>query len=440
MRYSRGIWTRGARSLTVLCVVLLLVPFGEHHGASAQAKTPRWDPPPRLILDLQRLGYKPQTYTTKTSNAAALRRLDPGVNPAAFETYLPHLGFVDNNTLALSWVIPEYAHPGEEHDWLAVPKGVRLHVALVDTATGALVREREFPSVFRKWFNDFVDTQSTLLPFGGGRFLIHADNRLTLFDNQFLEICHRDLPVEDTTEGSAGFIVAPGGYKKAGSDIWAARVAVGGRTLILQHMVGRRYFLEWLNPMDLTTTRTREMPTFVREASDRFITYGWFRSVLVVSEEGVTHQICSADTPCERGERWGILENDQLLIPRQWSFLVYSSDGEMLWSRKGRGRGNGLGDATCMHSLSGNRFVLHIESQGRGSFGEASLKSGNNFLVYDAGTRTLVFQANFPEIAEPKLSPDGTKVALLAGKVIAFYDLPAATAPNPAGLGRIASE
>jgi hypothetical protein len=387
--------------------------------AAAGSSSLDWDPKPRLELDLKTVGYLPRVLKNTLPNREFFKRFSPSVDPSIFERYNPTPVFVDEKTVAICWVRPEYADSKDEQDARAVPNGVRFHVALIDVAAGGLIAKREFPTAFRRWFNRFYDSQSTLTPLGGGRFLIHADNRLMLFNREFQLLHERDLPAAPRMGESGGFIVIPGGSTKGYSEMWAVFVSSGGRTLVLQHKLEDRYFLEWLNAEDLTTARSGEAPTGLVAVSDKVVTYGWFGSIRALSEDGDPREVCSPF--CEVG-LWEFLDAEQLLVPRQRSFFVYSLNGDILWSRQGRFKGNGI--PFGIPSYEGNRFVVPVSAAHHGVFGEAELKKGENFLVYDARHRKLIFQAHLAKgVAEAALSPHGNVLALLAEEKIAVYEL-----------------
>jgi hypothetical protein len=423
-QFARAIPTRapGAKVPATLAAVLLAalwIPL----GVAARDSSPNWDPKPPLIVDLRAAGFVPWQQKTAMSDSQFFARFNPAVDPSIFENQYPHPVFLDEDTLAISFARKVYRDLKEEEDPRSIPVGVRLHVWLFDAHTRALITKREFLSVFRRWFNGGWDTQSMLIPLSDGKFLIHADARLMLFDREFRLLGERELPQNPEMSDSGGLIVFSGGPRKGYSEMWAVRVGTGGRTLLVQHFLDGRYTLEWLNRETLKTLWTQEAPTAVHGVSDSFATYGWFRSIRVLSAEGGSREVCSRGKTCEGGVGWALLEGDQVIVPRQWSFSVMSLTGEILWSREGHIRGNGVWSA--LPSLEGNRFVLSYEAWRAGSFGEAELKPGDNDLVYDAIQRKLVFQARLEKgIASPALSPTGSRLALLGGTEIAIYDLP----------------
>jgi hypothetical protein len=405
-----------------LVFVTILLGEGGVEGGSKRMCV--WDPNPRLTVDLRSVGYTPRSEGSPLSNQETFRRLNPIVNPSMFENYYPTPVFVDEKTVAVYFVRGEYDDPRDEQNRRIVPKGVRFHVFLLDAATGAVIAKREFPTVFRRWFNRYWDTQSMLLPVGGGRFLIHANNRLMLFTGAFQLLAERDLPEDAQVGNSGGFIVVPGTPRMGWKEMWAIFVAPAGRAMVLQHDLDNRYFLEWLNPDDLTTASSREAPAALVAASDNCVTYRWHRSVAVLPKEGAPITVCSAGKLCEGGIPWEFLDAEQLLVARQRSFLVFSLAGDILWSREGKIKGNAIWSARS--SLEGNRFVIDIEAEGESLFGEAQIKRGEDFLVYAADRRKLLFEARLTEgNGADALSPSGRSLAILDKTELAVYDIPA---------------
>jgi hypothetical protein len=413
-RVGRRFLTSTAATFAVVGVLVKAVSGGS---------SPAWDPKPSCTIDLRTLGYSPRVLKSTLSDREFFAKFDPSKDPSIFESYFPETAFIDDRTVVVSWVRPLYADSGDGQDPRVVPTGLQLHVSLVDVATSRTVASRDFSTVFRRWFNRYYDSQSTVTPLRDGKFLVHASNRLMMFNREFQPLCERELPVSDRMENSGGFAVFPGGATKGWAEMWALFVAPAGRTLLLQHQLGTQYILEWLNPEDLTTTNRQDSPNVLMAISDGLVTYRWFRSIKALRRGGSPYEVCSRGPACEGGVPWVFLDKAQLLVPRQRSFLIYSQAGEILWSRKGKVKGNGI--LYVASSPDGNRFVIPISAERGTTFGEGELKRGDNFLVYDAAQRSLVFQAHVAGVGAPALSPNGSKLALLVGTEMAIYDLPA---------------
>jgi len=432
MQHFLVAWMRPTRRLLVLgryrwplafaTIALLATTSARHVGSAARGLPHDWSPKPSLTLDLVTLGYTPRVVKNTLSNREFFSRFDPSVDPSILQDYYPTPVFVDDNVIAVHWVRPEYADPKDEQDARAIPKGVRLIVLLLDSTSGKLIARREFPTVFRKSFT--WDTQSRLASLGNGRFLIHAGNHLMLFSREFQLLRQRDLPTEAGTGNSGTFIVVPGGPRNGSPEAWAMFVAPRGKTLLLQHTLDGHYLLEWLNPDDLKTVATREAPTGLTAVSDNIVTYGWYRSIQALSREGSPNQVCSPGPPCEGGMPWAFLQGEQLLIPRQRSLSVLSLRGQVLWSKEGDIRGNGI--CYLQTSLEGNRFLISVQTERDGYMGEAKLQQGVNALLYDASTRTVVFQVHSgKDVGRPALSANGRRLAFLPDANLLLYDLSA---------------
>jgi hypothetical protein len=131
--------------------------------------------------------------------------------------------------------------------------------------------------------------------------------------------------------------------------------------------------------------------------------------------------------PCRRGLP-EVLSENEVLAEYYEGFCVLAINGERLWGRETTKDKNRLIIENHKRSLDRNRFVISVRGEHHTVFDE--IKVGNRhleILVYDSATRSQIFQLDLGTPVERidfDLSPDGSVLAVLQGKVVRFYRIP----------------
>jgi hypothetical protein len=352
--------------------------------------------PPYLQIDLRDLGYRPQQEYHYPGSGI------PRDLSVLFDDYNLRLTFIDEKTSAVYQ--SHYPAPSETNP---VPSR-SMEGFFVNTKSGALISRKTWSTSKRKWLNERWDTQARILAVEKG-FVVHAGNSLALYSGDLSK--RANLQLDDHLS-------------------WAATVAPMGRTIHLEQIDRERSDGmangEWLDSSDLTKLWEQQELAGVVSSSD-CATVDKLADCLQLQVVGESPRNLYCLEPCRRGLP-EVLSENEVLAEYYEGFCVLAINGERLWGRETTKDKNRLIIENHKRSLDGNRFVISVRGEHHTVFDE--IKVGNRhleILVYDSATRSQIFQLDLGTPVERidfDLSPDGSVLAVLQGKVVRFYRIP----------------
>jgi len=365
-------------------------------GNGSQPSKTAVNTPPYLQIDLRDLGYRPQQEYHYPGSGI------PRDLSVLFDDYNLRLTFIDEKTSAVYQ--SHYPAPSETNP---VPSR-SMEGFFVNTKSGALISRKTWSTSKRKWLNERWDTQARILAVEKG-FVVHAGNSLALYSGDLSK--RANLQLDDHLS-------------------WAATVAPMGRTIHLEQIDRERSDGmangEWLDSSDLTKLWEQQELAGVVSSSD-CATVDKLADCLQLQVVGESPRNLYCLEPCRRGLP-EVLSENEVLAEYYEGFCVLAINGERLWGRETTKDKNRLIIENHKRSLDGNRFVISVRGEHHTVFDE--IKVGNRhleILVYDSATRSQIFQLDLGTPVERidfDLSPDGSVLAVLQGKVVRFYRIP----------------
>ena len=360
--------------------------------AAGQSSTKKADTSsqPFVEIHLRNLGYVPATDSRIKDNGIPrdLSLLNDDANL--------RLNFVGAETLVV-YVSRFQSQPQQD-----VSRESRsMEAFFVDTASGALVAHKTWPTRKRRWLNDRWDTEARIIALGEG-FLVHAGNKLTLYSADFKE--KASLPLD---EGS----------------IWAVTVTPTGRVFHLQRSSSDPAEGEWLSSDKLVRLGSQHEEPGITSASESAVVTALSHCAQLQAIGEPPRDLCCAEACRGRGPEF-ISEKEILLVCRN-GFRLLSINGEELWKvEAAKNIGNGaIADRAV--SLNGNRFAIALDGHRGATFDGVKVSNGQSVVVYDVPKRAPVFRAAIGQDAFPfVLSPDGGMLAVLIGETVRLYKIP----------------
>jgi hypothetical protein len=309
------------------------------------------------------------------------------------DDYKKRLTFIDQNTLVIY-----QSHYQTQNQKDGLPESRYMEAFFVNPQTGALIVRKTWPTIKRRFMNERWDTQARILAVSGG-FLVHARNALTLYSAGLEQ--KAQLTLENGPR-------------------WAVTVAPLGRTVHLQRIYeDNQADGEWFASDTFTKLRSQHEMAGITSASD-YAVVDKLAHCLQLQAVGEAARNLYCDNPSRLGLPV-FLNDSEVLAVRYKGFAVWSTNGEMLWSR----------EAPVMivsrRSLNGNRFALWMTGNNDAFDGVKLPKGEVVIIVYDRDTRSRVFQMTSGRSTEPgslDLSPDGSLLAVLFGDNVRLYKIP----------------
>jgi len=183
---------------------------------------------------------------------------------------------------------------------------------------------------------------------------------------------------------------------------------------------------EWLDSSDLTKLWEQQELAGAVSSSD-CATVDELADCVQLQVVGESPRNLYCLQPCRRGLPEFLSENEVLAVYYEGfcvlAFMAKGSGVEKL--RKTR-----IASLIGNHkrSLDGNRFVISVRGEHHTVFDEIKVDNRHmEILVYDSATRSQIFQLDLGTPVERidfDLSPDGSVLAVLQGKVVRFYRIP----------------
>jgi hypothetical protein len=280
-----------------------------------------------------------------------------------------------------------------------------LEAFFVDTRSGRLISHKDWPTRYRRWFNDSFDTEGRIMPLQNG-FLVHSGDSLRLYSSDFQ--LKRELLLDDGPK-------------------WSVRIAPLGRAIQALQISDSGGEAEWLDFETLDTVGENHQFPGVQSISGERAVVSILPPCLDLQRDGdlVRHLICGGAFSNEMPIF--LADNDILVLGR--GFEVFSKKGEVLWKRHADAKLRNESVGVALRSLNGNRFAFWLTGWSRSSMfdGTRIRKGYRTILVYDSFKRIKVFEASVRDSSagfDFALSPNGDSLAVLAGESLYIYALP----------------
>ena len=198
---SRGPWTRFYVSITFFIVLSVYSGSGQAFGQAVDV--PARLSSPALSIDIRQFGFVPiSDEDFQNFNGYVMR--DPHVKVV----------FLSDSTVAVYWTRGPNAEVGAKEHLI-------MRALFFDTSTGKLQHSESWPVKKRDDAFESLDTEARIFPSKGGKFLVQANSKLTLFSEDFAQLKQITL---GSSDGRFGLAVAPGGGRILVSKIeWRER-------------------------------------------------------------------------------------------------------------------------------------------------------------------------------------------------------------------------
>jgi hypothetical protein len=354
-----------------------------------------------------------------------------------------NLGFAGDGLLLVGFVTSEGAPRASR---------VRVHVVLLDTATGAAVGAREWSAVRGR-----AGVSAT----HGGRFLVRTDERppdeqlrpdlrITLYSQKFEVLKDLPLPLQ----------------RRPAPERWQVLVTASRRSVIVEHQLGRALDIGWLDPDSLRARASWSSPVWLTLGSLNFLSVSDDRLLATYNRLEAVGGAPPADVPLGEGRvpgqprtckvavidpagSWTIIlrfegfcfhpavfVNSRTLVVSPPNRLVVMDTGGRVLVEDAF-RGHEFADTLCARgSADGRRFAIPVGVTEGGSL-DLDISGHTVFkriLVYELDPARCIYtldagHAGLKRIAGLALSPDGSVLALLQDGFVELYRLPGREAP-----------
>ncbi|NDQ57055.1 MAG: hypothetical protein GZ088_08280 [Acidipila sp.] len=389
---ERNVIRRALRGAVLLFPLVWLA----HFESVAKVKEVR--PVPIWSLDSRTLGLN--HYTGKDLDPfdkEIMRTHDISIlNSQDFDFKLT---FVSDDTLAI------YQTRGPNGE-LRVEEPLFMEAVFLDASSGAMKHRQKWPVRKRHREFDVDDTEGRIIPVDGGRFVVHADNKLMLYSPDFKLLKERKL------EGDI-------------KEWWAVKTPPGGKRLFLwSHKNHGGFLIAW---MDLETPSNRVgVPMPRPELSDR-------EAVFLPTETGfyvyqgdtlVPYPATGAATlscnPPDCGKETIFarpMTGGQVVFMSKSGVVIYARDGRATWSREILGV---RVSRDVERSLDGNTFVVQLSSE-KGEFDGVRLSKKATYFVYDVASLKRTLLVRVPSSLVFALAPNGSMLGVFYGTTIQVF-------------------
>ena len=355
-----------------------------------------------------------------------LKRLEyPECEEPIFQCMTKQVFFLDDNTIAVSFVTLT-VDGLNQHQEIRKQKGLvhweplsaNLHLLLLDAQSGKLLRQKLWPT--SHWYGQIVLVEK-------GKLLLYTSGRLALYSYSmdFNEIRSTPVPPQDE-EGRAPELLGS-------SD---------GSTVLLKRRVA-----DYTYTFTLLSTETLQPLATWTEREDRYTPYPVSGETIVKREENSHREsrvlARTAGTgwrqlaPSVLGCDWPTLVNPRTVVLSSCDGLaVLSVDGHVLFSDKLQRKHFTWSDG-AVTSAGGQRFALLSYKMKGVDIPRLDLNaypSAQSLLVYDLSNGGPVYTLKSKSLSANRvwlhLSPDGSRVAVLAKGILELYELSDQAAPQ----------
>ena len=324
--------------------------------------------------------------------------------------------FSGDSSLIVTFLTREVVATLSRRDKSSDQVPLRLHAVFIDADKGAVKTASEWPS---------SEPRGGILPARGGRFIVVTPERLLLYSPS-LELL-KDFKLR--TEDNPPFELA-GVYSSP-----------AGGSILLQYNDYHKYWFQWMDPDILQPLRSWEEVLAWITISDTKLAFshetytkptGFLYEVLIRGIDGASQTVCrsvNGDDDCGISPQF--ISNELLALSTFRGLRLIRSDGTMALVTKFKA--NEELWRTLSPSANGNRFAVQqfVNKGGSALLDISSHGVFHRIVVFDVPTSQWIYNleaksqsiTTFPNFA---LSPDGSKLAVLADGVVEVYQLPSA--------------
>lgn len=290
----------------------------------------------------------------------------------------------------------------------------QVEAFFLNALDGSLLRTKVWPVSMRKSENELRDSEGRMLALQDGRFLVHTNDNIMIYDRGLNLITQHKLEPLNST------------------DMWGVQGVAGGTQIFLRHESGPQVTYEWLASDSLQLLRKtsgfrnrNHLPQASVRAGESAVFTGSSSGLEAITPDQQVKIICE-DQLCRGPGELHVLASSYIVFSGRTGIEVIDQERGLVWAKTiaPTANPNDFQFGGITSSISGTRFGLWMTSYRKTLFDGVTVHQSPVLLIYDATNPMLLWAIPIKQQAadfDVALSPDEKQLAIFDGASLRLH-------------------